>query len=217
MPNHTANKVVVTGPTDDVNRFLAKAKGQDESLSFNSLFPMPDEIRNTSSPTKIMTQEEIDMIWMGWNKRKELNELNNFEKDKPIDLGITKQTSDRLLDAYGVNNWYDWALEFWGTKWDCYEVGEWSTDVNNDKTEASIYYETAWSPATNLWVNVSNDFPTLKFFHEFADEGGAFVGNETIFDGDIQEINDYEWNSTAANDTLKNLGRYFDEEEQNEE
>ena len=63
MPNHTANNFTVTGPKDDVLRFVAQIKGTDSEIDFNKVLPIPDELRGTSSPSRIMTQEEIDQIW----------------------------------------------------------------------------------------------------------------------------------------------------------
>ena len=67
MPNHTANNFTVTGPKADVLRFVAQIKGTDSEIDFNKVLPIPDELRGTSSPSRIMTQVEIDQIWVEWN------------------------------------------------------------------------------------------------------------------------------------------------------
>lgn len=40
MPNHTANNFTVTGPKDDVLRFVAQIKGTDSEIDFNKVLPI---------------------------------------------------------------------------------------------------------------------------------------------------------------------------------
>ena len=190
MPNHTANNFTITGPKDTVLAFIERAKDknpdelQPQELSFNSLLPLPKELKGIASPVRIMTQAEIDEVWSEWNERKSQDKLGAFEKNGPFGLGLTKEQSDELISKYGSCDWYNWCVSNWGTKWNCYHVTEWSVHVRDEYTaSATIYYETAWSPATALWLNLSKEYPTLEFYHEFADEGGGFLGSETIVDG----------------------------------
>jgi hypothetical protein len=44
-------------------------------------------------------------------------------------------------------------------------------------------------------LKVSKEYPTLEFFHEFADEGGGFLGRRNHRDiGEITSQNEYDWN-----------------------
>ena len=212
MPNHTANNFTITGPIADIKRFIDIAKDGDTELSFNKLVPMPDELRGISSPVRIMTQAEIDEVWATWNKQKADGTLSEYQKGGPFGLGITQETSDRLIEKYGTNDWYEWAVKNWGTKWDCYDVTSWDITENGDNSSATIYYETAWSPATQMWEKVSRDYPTIQFFHEFADEGGGFVGNQLIQNGDIVEDNDYEWDSEEGIVIREAVGMWVEED-----
>ncbi len=215
MPNHTANNFTVTGPKADVLRFVAQAKGTDSELDFNKLLPIPNDLRGTSSPSRIQTQEEIDKIWAEWNKRKDEGNLSSFEKERPMGLGITQDKHDEFILKYGYDNWYDWSVFNWGTKWNAYDVTEWSINECSEYTvSATIYYETAWSPATALWLNVSKEYPKCEFYHEFADEGGAFLGSETIVDGRIISEEELEWESDDGIELREGLGRYWPEDEE---
>jgi hypothetical protein len=216
MPNHTANNFTVTGPVADVKLFLQQAAGSDKELSFNSLLPLPTVLRNVSSPVRIQPQEEINATWDEWYKRKDEGKLEKWELEqgRPMGLGITQDTYDTLIKEYGVSNWYDWSVLNWGTKWDCYDVREWNIAVADEEMTATIYYETAWSPATQLWLTVSQQYPTLTFFHEFADEGGGFLGDETIHNGTVVEENEYEWDEDDGITLREGLGRYWPEDEE---
>jgi len=216
MPNHTANNFTVTGPVADVKRFLQQAAGSDTELSFDSLIPLPTVLKAVSSPVRIQPQEEINATWDEWYKRKDEGKLEKWELEqgRPMGLGITQDTYNTLMKEYGVSNWYDWSVLNWGTKWDCYDVREWSIAVADTEMTATIYYETAWSPATQVWLTVSQQYPTLTFFHEYADEGGGFLGDETIHNGTVIEENEYDWDSDDGITLRDGLGRYWPEDEE---
>jgi len=213
MPNHISTNFRVTGPTAEVKRFIKDAAGQGSVLSLNNLLPMPSELQFVSSPVKIMTQAEIDKQWADWKINKEAGKNSSFEKDKPFGLGITKENSDSYKAKYGVDNWYDWTIANWGSKWGVYDETEWNITEDGDISSAGIWYQTAWSPVTIAWERISKNYPTLEFFHEFADEGGAFVGNQLIQDGNIIDDNDYEWNSDEGIVIREGVGMWVEEEE----
>lgn len=223
MPNHTANNFTITGPKDTIMAFIERAKDKNpdelepQALSFNSFLPMPSELRHTTSPTRIQTQEEIDKAWADWNKRKEAGTLAHHEKDKPWGLGLTQEQYDDLITKHGCANWYDWCVNNWGTKWDCYEVRDWSiNEVEVGRMSATIYYETAWSPVTQFWLKVSEMYSDCEFFHEYADEGGEFLGHETIQGGSLMHEEEFDWNSDDGIELREGLGRYWpDEDEEN--
>ena len=216
MPNHISTNFRVTGPTAEVKRFIKDAAGQGSVLSLNNLLPMPSELQFVSSPVKIMTQAEIDKQWADWKANKEAGKTSSFEKDKPFGLGITKENSDSYKAKYGTDNWYDWAISNWGSKWGVYDETEWDiTEIEDDGlSSAKIWYQTAWSPVSLAWERISKNYPTLEFFHEFADEGGAFVGNQLIQDGNIIDDNDYEWNSDEGIVIREGVGMWVEEEEE---
>lgn len=218
MPNHTANNFTITGPKETILAFIERARDknpdelQPRELSFNSLLPFPDDLKGLSSPVNIMTQDEIDELWSEWNERKSQGKLGEFEKNYPIGLGLTRERSEELISKYGTCDWYDWRVCNWGTKWNCYDVTEWSVNENGDTASATIYYETAWSPATALWLKVSTEYPNCEFYHEYADEGGMFLGTETIVNGEILKEEKIDWDSDDGIELREGLGRYWPED-----
>lgn len=220
MPNHTANNFTITGPKDTVLAFIERAKDknpdelQPQELSFNSFIPLPTELKNVSSPVRIMTKDEIAQQWIEWNDRRSQGKLGAFEENRPFGLGVTREQSEELLAKYGSVDWYDWCVRNWGTKWNCYDVTEWSVNENGDTASATIYYETAWSPATTLWLKVSTEYPDCEFYHEFADEGAGFLGTETIVNGDVVKEEELDWDSDDGIELREGLGRYWPGEEE---
>jgi hypothetical protein len=63
------------------------------------LLPMPEELANTTAPTRIISQ---------------------LEKENGK-IGITQEESQELIKKYGQDNWHEWAYENWGTKWGAYD------------------------------------------------------------------------------------------------
>ena len=65
MPNHCSNRLGITGPIDDVEKFIAfvKNNGDDKDENeynlFESLIPMPKELEGTTSPSK---ESNVDLI-----------------------------------------------------------------------------------------------------------------------------------------------------------
>jgi len=221
MPNHTANNFTITGPKDTVLAFIERAKDKNpdeldpQELSFNSLLPLPKELKGIASPVRIMTQDQIDEVWAEWNERKSQDKLGAFEKNGPFGLGLTREQSEELISKYGSCDWYSWCVSNWGTKWNCYDVTEWNVHVRDEYTaSATIYYETAWSPATMLWLKVSTEYPDCEFYHEFADEGGGFLGSETIVNGRVISEEELDWMSEDGIELREGLGRYWPGEEE---
>lgn len=210
MPNHVATKLVVKGQKDEVARFIQQAVGPDGKFGFEGVYPMPPEIRDTTAPATIVSQAEYDKALAEFQK------LTAEQKEKGLQRCchcMTQAMSDDLVLRFGTNNWYDWACRCYGTKWGAYDAGEWT--VKEDGTEASVFYNTAWSPATAFYEKVSKDFK-LEFTHFFADEGGGFVGSETLENGEITQSEDLNWNGPAGIALREELGYYHPEDDEDE-
>ena len=84
---------------------------------------------------------------------------------------------------FGENNWYDWSISHWGTKWNAYSFGEYE-DSN------SISFQTAWTAPHPVLQALSNKFPNITLIHQWADEDiGANVGKIEYKSG--ESINEY--------------------------
>lgn len=185
MPNHTSTLLTVTGPNKEIESFMKKAAGKDSVLSFQSLYPLPSELVGSRAPSNPETDEE-------------------------------KERSEHLRQLYGYDNWYEWCIENWSTKWDCYDQDEeWNEeDVDGGYKTIKLYYYTAWSPATNFYTEVSKQFPSLEFRHEFADEGGGFLGYEEFQNGEMTDAEELDWNSDEGIEVRDRLGVYYPEDEE---
>lgn len=84
----------------------------------------------------------------------------DFEKIIPMPENIYRgDLGAREQELYGENNWYDWSIKHWGTKWN-------AADVYADPGE---YYEfqTAWDPCEPVIAELARIFPEATFWHEY--------------------------------------------------
>lgn len=117
MPNHITNIVKLSGSDSDVQKLLSSVNSDESEFDFNQIAPMPDELRDTTAPTYIISEEAY--------ARKE--------------RGITQKMSDDLIAKYGANNWYDWTCNNWGTKWNAYEICVDGDEIQFDTAWATPY------------------------------------------------------------------------------
>ena len=78
------------------------------------------------------------------------------------------------IKKFGHANWYDWRLANWGTKWDASEV----CFTEEDDTCATIRFDTAWSPPTELLQWYAEQNPDVIFVNTYDEEGMGFEGFE---------------------------------------
>lgn len=90
---------------------------------------------------------------------------------------------ERVL--YGENNWHDWRVGNWDTKWDAYGY-EPSIDYSKSET---LTFLTAWSAPHAVMKRLAEMFPDVKFTHEWADEDIGFnCGRYVYTDGKLSEM-----------------------------
>ena len=152
MPNWCDNRVSVEADTKaKMNEFrnFVKSKVDGEAFSFDSVVPMPKELKGTSSPANILTQEEYD---------------NYVSAHEYTGNPITKAMQDKFIEQYGADNWYDWANANWGTKWEVSNV-----EVSGEDETATYDFQTAWCPPEGVYNALVKRFPDL-YISWFYDE-----------------------------------------------
>ena len=87
------------------------------------------------------------------------------------------------MKKYGSNNWYDWNIANWGTKWNSYGYDD--AEENNLAGENIITFNTAWSAPHPVVEKLSKMFPDVNIVHKWADEDlGNNCGEYEYFDGE---------------------------------
>jgi len=111
------------------------------------------------------------------------------------------------IKLYGHDNWYNWSIANWGTKWDACE----SYISHDDIDYFAVSFQTAWSPPVQWIDNIMKDFPDLSFTLEYEEPGMGFGGrlsaqHEVIWD-------DLTWDIDQASDCCEGKVYYTDDEE----
>lgn len=171
MPNHVTNTMLVHGPKEAVEKAFAlvwqppvpatdEQPEQDGRVDFGLVLPMPADLQGSTSPTSIMTEEEIAAALA---EREKLFEKNPAARDLfGGEVGITQAEAERRVTEYGALNWYDWAVAHWGTKWNAYEsalklaLTPWSYNVvraegTPEQWGFVVEFQTAWAQP-ELWL-----------------------------------------------------------------
>ena len=77
----------------------------------------------------------------------------------------------KFPDGTTDDRWYNWRLQNWGTKWDCYEV-----DIDDSELEYGfeVTFDTAWSPPEEICHAIKEQFDEVSVSW-FYDEPGMEV------------------------------------------
>ena len=142
MPNWCTNNLTVRGADAQT---IVESITKDEGF-FNTIIPMPEELRNTESPNKV--------------------------------------SSDDMIEKYGSADWYQWALDNWGTKWDC------STPMVDHvaEDELIITFDTAWGPPIGVYEALERrgNFVEATYY----EPGMGFVGKYTDGNDETFDVDD---------------------------
>lgn len=83
---------------------------------------------------------------------------------------------------YGSDNWYDWSIANWGTKWNSYGYHDFT---EKDFDSSTIEFQTAWSYPDQIIAALAEKYPDLHFEVKWADEDfGHNVGHKEFENGE---------------------------------
>ena len=128
--------------------------------------------------------ETIKTLWDEANK--EGSGLLNAMKPMPKELdGTTSPTPQEGQAGYkgpqpkidGFDNWYDWRVQNWGTKWDI-DPGEGLefTDNGDGTAQISGWFESAWAPPIQAYDTFLDDMDGCSLTADYHEPGMDFAG-----------------------------------------
>lgn len=210
MPNYACNTLRIANPFDpnaeaaDFKRAqatLAALRGGIETrtrrigkltvtnalLDFNAVLPMPETLRNTASPMKVVdTAEEAQKITAELRRR--------FGQDDDTRIyAIDRETAAAWRRDYGHIDWYGWAVDHWGTKWSASGVV-----ILRDRVDATdphtmpelvLSFDTAWVEPQGI-INHLEDQGLIVVGGVIYEDGNEFtaIGDTDLFE-DYFEVN----------------------------
>ena len=125
----------------------------------------------------------IDKIEKIVNEEKDAGGLLDFFHPMPKELRDTTadgSTDKELMEKYGYSDWYGWACDNWGTKWDIAEFygvdRQYLSEQSEGESTISFAFSSAWSPPIGAYEYflAKNEECSLKAYYY---EGGCdFMG-----------------------------------------
>lgn len=162
MPNWVDNAVTITGPNEELARFMElignrpKFASEDQTdFSFHSFITLPDEV-----------DPEVYHGPSGWK---------NGEK-----VGDSEY------------NWYTWNNNNWLTKWDaCDQDVTASLGENGEINQIYITFQTAWAPPEPVFEEMGKQFPTLDIRVWWEEEQG-FGAEFTMHNNNVTLVESWD-------------------------
>ena len=168
MPNHCHNRV--TFYSDDTTAILKLHKiwmsgidNNDDSETRKTVFghfvPEPDW-------EKIPLKESELKEYSFSDPRGDVGELPVFSDEpcKGLHFASTGRQDDR---------WYNWRVQNWGTKWDCYSLEIDDCDMPHG---FEVNFETAWSPPEEICSAIREQFDDLSMSWFYDEPGCELAG-----------------------------------------
>ncbi len=100
---------------------------------------------------------------------------------------------DKMIEKYGVSDWYEWRLANWGVKWNTYPYGD--TVVKGNKL--LFQFNSPWGVPSPVFVKLTTLYPNIVIENYVVEESGFFKGNivyknGTVDDSDLEPYDNSE-------------------------
>ena len=125
--------------------------------------------------------------------------LLNFFKPMPKELeGTTSPSSSAKKPqpmVEGFDNWYDWRVENWGTKWELcefYGVDRQHLNDSLDESTISFAFSSAWAPPINAYEQFLRDNENCSLKAYYYEGGCDFMGEWDNGQDDCYTPSDYK-------------------------
>lgn len=204
MPNWCVNQVDIAGDRDEITKLVEFVKSDDSAFSFEKIVPPPttpmysanashnEFVCGCKSESAPDPENEGLFIWVIDGKKV------GFREKCP--------THNEPSFSDHPDNWYNWNITNWGTKWSAaevwmtedYEVGDRLVDYN---------FDTAWAPAEPVIAALAAKFPTLHIEHRYCEAGMGFAGQVVYNNGEETTREEY-----SMEDSLPDIAWLKDED-----
>lgn len=132
------------------------------------------------------------------------DEGNPFDFNKVIPMPeyiYRGSIGSKEQELYGKNNWYDWSIENWGTKWNSCDTEEWG---------CGFTFWTASSPCSPVIEELAKMFPDACFEYSYEESGLGFCGEERYEKGKLVYIMEAHMYEKSVEDEDDPITDYVD-------
>ena len=182
MPNWCVNQVDITGDEAEVAKLVAFVKSDENSFTFENIVPPPATPMYSSDAThnKYVCGCESVAQPDPENEGKFMWVIDG----KKVEYHGKCPTHNEHSFSNHPDNWYNWNITNWGTKWSAAEV--WNDRIDDDGKvdgHTSYNFDTAWSPAEPVVAALAEKFPTLRIAHRYCEAGMGYAGEVLYANG----------------------------------
>ncbi len=182
MPNWCVNQVDISGDEVEVAKLVEFVKSDENSFTFENIVPPPATPMYSSDCThnKYVCGCESVAQPDPENEGKFMWVIDG----KKVEYHGKCPTHNEHSFSNHPDNWYNWNITNWGTKWSAAEV--WNDRIDDDGKvdgHTSYNFDTAWSPAEPVVAALAEKFPTLRIAHRYCEAGMGYAGEVLYADG----------------------------------
>lgn len=88
------------------------------------------------------------------------------------------------LEQYGFEDWYDWSVANWGTKWNIGDV----VVLSDESGSFLVQFDTAWSPPIGLIERLCQKYPDIEVEMHYGEVGCFFAGTVSGAEGLVSDV-----------------------------
>ena len=149
MPNHCYNRVRLYSENEqDIKKlyeiFESGTNPKNDKTVFGQIIPEPDWTTTPNDKGELPIQPEPDSFY-------------------------PPQFPDGTTD----DRWYNWRVNNWGTKWDCYDLSVEEDELPNG---LELTFNTAWSPPEEIARAIKEQYPDICVSWFYDEPGMEFAG-----------------------------------------
>ena len=131
----------------------------------------------------------------------------------PTPADIDPEQQKTMIAQTGYDNWYDWQVANWGTKWDVDLEGLEYVDNGDGTAYISGWFDSAWAPPITAYEQLADDFDSCVIEASYYEPGMDFAGFWSSEDGDefCEDLHgEYNKPEDEQSDLYKRLDEEFD-------
>lgn len=206
MANWISNCVT---PLNDAAKDFTRKHVVDEegNFCFGKLVPVPDIITKTQSSMNIVSPEELQAFKAKHQQAthcefEQEGLLYTLDENGDVYQSVcTEACSERMIEQYGADNWYDFHVQNWGCK---NEIGDCETEDEDDTL--SYDFSTAWDAPMAFMLKLAAACPEGKWQWRCEAEGGTdwlvfelnqgevIITEHGIDEDYVESVDDIYWN-----------------------
>ena len=162
---------------------------------------MPNWCNNSITITG--PKDKIEKLWQGATAEGDDGGLLNAMVPMPKELNGTTSPAPQPGQANyegpqpvvdGFDNWYDWRVSNWGTKWDVDTEGLEFHEHSDGTAEISGWFDSPWGPpltALETYSAANEDVYIVEWYEEGGMDFAGHWNSEEGYDDYLEDISSY--------------------------